>query len=137
MSNPSVDTYADVSETIFDSSFNLIGNKDVLCDAAACANGTGFDSADFAPQTSLLVFANISAVSAGVGDVAEIDTITLRFAQIPEPGTLTLLALGMTGMGWSLRRRRVRGRLVAGSKQIAARTLKTRRAGGGGQSVLA
>ena len=108
MTNPGADTFAGISETVFDSGFNLLGDKNVVCDTAACANGSGADATVFAPQASLLVFANIDAVSDAAGDVAQILGATLNFSQIPEPATVGLLALGITGIGWS-RRRRIHG----------------------------
>ena len=104
MVNPGADTFAGISETIFDSAFSLLGDKNVVCDTTACANSSGSDAAAFAPQSSLLVFANIDAVSAAAGDVAQIVGATLNFSQIPEPATVGLLALGMAGIGWSRRR---------------------------------
>ena len=105
MTNPGVDTFAGISETVFDSALSLLGDKNVVCDTTACADGTSSDATFFAPQSSLLVFANIDAASVLTGDVAQILGATLNFSQIPEPTTVALLALGMTGIGWSRRRR--------------------------------
>jgi hypothetical protein len=109
VSNPSGgDTFAQILENIFASGAGpLLAGMQALCTAGACAN-PGADAASFALQTSLLVFLNIDAVSADVGDVAQIVGATVNFSQIPEPATAALLALGMTGFGWS-RRRRARG----------------------------
>jgi hypothetical protein len=103
MANPGEFTFAEVSETVFNSAFSLIGNNDVLCDTATCANSTRLDSASFANQSSLLVFTNIDVASGAVGDVAQINSITIAFA-VPEPGTIALLMIGLAAL---LSRRRV------------------------------
>jgi len=98
MSNPGAFTYADAAENVFDAGASLLSNLDLFCQTAACANGGSFDAASFPLQTDLLVFAGINIASESVGDAAQIDSITMRFAQIPEPGILALLGLGIGGM---------------------------------------
>jgi hypothetical protein len=103
ITNPGEFTFADVSETVFDSSFSLIANKRVLCDTAACANSTGTDSASFPEQASVLAFLNIIVGSGGPGDVAQINSITATVAQVPEPATFALLVLAAVIAGFNRR----------------------------------
>jgi hypothetical protein len=100
ITNPGEFTFADVSQTVFDPSFSLIANNRVLCDTAACANSTGNDSGSFADQSSVMAFLNIIAGSGGTGDVAQINSITARFGQVPEPSTFALLALAFGIVGF-------------------------------------
>jgi hypothetical protein len=111
ITNPGEFTFADVSQTVFDSSFSLIANNRVLCDTAACANSIGSDSGSFADQSTVIAFLNIIAGSGNTGDVAQINSITVSFGQVPEPSTLALLVLAFGVV--SLGRRRPAQRCIA------------------------
>lgn len=54
-------------------------------------------SSNFAPQQEIWVTKDILVWSWNQGDVASLTGFTQRFSQVPEPGTLALVALAMAG----------------------------------------
>ena len=58
-----------------------------------------FDSAQFAPQSQLIVEKAIFLSGDGPIDTVSLDRFTQRFSQIPEPSGLMLLGIGLAGFG--------------------------------------
>jgi hypothetical protein len=105
-------SFIDVNENVFTSDiFNtFLGHKEVFCDTTtSCANTTGTDQAVFALVPGVNVSMGIDVSSFDVGDVAAINTITARYSEIPVPGSLALVLLGLGGAGSVLRRRHAMG----------------------------
>lgn len=86
---------------------DVIAEKSVDCFDVACANSTLSDREEFEAQSALAVDAVIFAGSAVAvpEDLAEIDTITFRFSQVPEPGTAVLLVSALAGLLATSRRK--------------------------------
>ena len=88
---------AHISEQIFDETqTTLLGLGDTFCNsgiAPSCANSTLTDGGLLsATVTGLSVQALIDVVGDAAG-IAQINAITMQFSQIPEPGSLALVAL--------------------------------------------
>lgn len=80
------------------SGLDLVAQKTVFCFEEACANSTLSDRREFQGQSALAIDAQIFAGGFLPGDLAEIDAVTLRFSQIPEPGTALLLLSALAGL---------------------------------------
>lgn len=63
-------------------------------------------SANFAPQSKIYVSKNILVWSDNPDAVASLDQMTQRFSQVPEPHTLLLMAVGLMGFTFSVKRRK-------------------------------
>lgn len=73
---------------------------------ASCANSLLTSSAPISPTVSTLtIFAGID-VTADAAGIAQLSSISLQVSQVPEPGSLALLAFGLAGMGAMLHSRR-------------------------------
>jgi len=101
-------SYVSVFETVLTQDLStVLGNKRVDCDAAnaaSCAGQTGTDLATFGLVDALSVLGGIDVVSVTDG-IAAIDSITLRFEQVPAPASLALLAVGALALRVSRRTR--------------------------------
>lgn len=101
-------SFVSVFETVLTLGANdLLGNKRVDCDAqtaSPCANGTGTDLAEFDKVTGVTVIGGVDEVSVA-NDVAAIQSITMRFSQVPVPGSLALFSLGLGCLMLAARRR--------------------------------
>lgn len=101
-------SYVSLFETLVSQDFiDVYGNTLLVCDTlapASCANSGLTETGTFDSVTALSVIGGIDVFS-GAGGVAQIDSITLRFAQVPLPGSLALLGLGLAGLACSRSRR--------------------------------
>lgn len=97
---------AAVTELVTDAVDNQLALKRVVCGDAACANTTGTDHKDFARQPLIHVLKEIELAAPGEGDIVEIEKITQRFSQTPEPASALLLMIGFAALV-TLRGRRV------------------------------
>ena len=95
-----------VSEAVQDQALvDTLSNGFVSCDGASpgiCPNGTSA-GAGFSPINGVVALTEVDVFS-DVGGAAAIESFSLQFAQVPEPGTLACLALGIVAL--SSRRRR-------------------------------
>ena len=95
-----------VSEILLDPGMvDTLSHIFVICDGASpgiCPNGTSA-AAGFTPIGGVLVIGQVDVFS-DVGGAAALTGFSLQFAQVPEPGTLACLAVGLVAL--SSRRRR-------------------------------
>ncbi len=92
-----------IRESISDASGAPLGFKFVQAMVGDVANSGGpdhFDSAEFPPQSFVHVFKQIELV----GEGALLTMFEQRFSQVPEPGNIALLAIGLIGVAYSCRR---------------------------------
>lgn len=111
--NETLDLGVGMTETITDASGNSLGDTAV---EISFLDGVGqtsnlFDYADFAPWSEVFVITNILVWTTNPGETASLTQFTQRFSQgfaqaMPEPATLTLLSLGLIGIGFACRCRR-------------------------------
>lgn len=104
-----------VSEDAFSAGgIALLGELFVFADHASLAQAL-FDSAAWAEQASMLVATNILLTGDDPGDTTRLESFTQRFtqrsAQVPEPATLLLLAIGLAALQHS--RQRVQAKKLA------------------------
>ena len=64
-----------------------------------------FQQVSFAPLPQLTIFDGVRLSAAGAGDTATLEEITNRFNVVPEPTTVSLLALGLLALAANARRR--------------------------------
>jgi hypothetical protein len=98
----------DIREDVFDPPPlpRLVGSKHVELDPFFGVIEP-FDRIDWLPpRQHLLIEKEIFLEGSDIGDLAELDMFVQRFSQIPEPGTLTLLGVGLAGVAWLTRRKR-------------------------------
>jgi hypothetical protein len=101
------DSFTSIFETVLSQDFvDVYGNTLLVCDTLApgCANSTLSDSGSFDPVTALSVIGGIDLFTSA-GGVAQIESITVRFAQVPIPGSLALLGLGLCTLAYTRVRR--------------------------------
>jgi hypothetical protein len=93
-----------IYEDILDVSGDLIGEKFVSADNFPPPLFDLFDSATFSPQATISIEKTILIGGDDVGDTVSLYDFTQRFSQIPEPATLVLIGVGLTGFGFARRK---------------------------------
>ncbi len=93
----------------------VLGTLSTFDTGAVSGDGVFADAIQFAPRLSIRVLKDIVLdsflIGSGPGGSARISFVEQRFSVVPEPSTLALLAIGLTGIG-VFGRRRSPGRLV-------------------------
>ncbi len=88
---------------------HVLGTLSTFDTGAISGDGVFADAIQFAPQLSIRVTKDIVLdsflIGGGPGGSARISFIEQRFTVVPEPGTLALLGIGLTGVGICGRRR--------------------------------
>jgi hypothetical protein len=88
---------------------HVLGVLSTFVTGATAEDGIFADAIQFAPQLSIRVRKDIVLdsflIGGGPGGSARISFIEQRFTVVPEPGTLALLGIGLTGVGIFGRRR--------------------------------
>ena len=88
---------------------HVLGVLTTFDTGATSEDGVFADALQFAPQLSIRVTKDIVLdsflIGGGPGGSARISFIEQRFTMVPEPGTLALLGIGLTGIGIFGRRR--------------------------------
>jgi len=104
--------FIQVTETVTNAAGGPIGDKLVIAtssDQPGSGNPKFFDQIFFPTESSLHVVTRIEIQGPGDNDGANLLSFQQRFSQTPEPGTATLLAVGVSGLA-ALRRRGSRER---------------------------
>lgn len=104
--------FIQVTETVMDAAGGTIGDKLVIAtpnDQPGSGNPNHVDEIVFPTESILHVVTRIEIQGPGDNDGAHLLSFRQRFSQIPEPGTATLLAVGV-GVLAGLGRRRSLGR---------------------------
>lgn len=83
-----------IFEDVLDENFALIGTKQVFADNLLSDFQT-FDRAEFLPSSLINVDVLTRLSSDSAGDFIRLDSLEMRFSQVPEPGTLVLLGSGL------------------------------------------
>jgi hypothetical protein len=99
-----------ISETVRNAAGAALGTKSVVArpgDQPGSGDPDHFDSADFAPQSIVVVEKFIDIVGPGMNDGARLTMFEQRFSQVPEPSGMAL-ASAVLACGLATRRRRRR-----------------------------
>ena len=88
-------SFANAFADLFNPSFTtLLGNLVSNCSAPACANATVASAASFVAANAISVIAGIDVASVA-GGLADINSLSVVLTPVPEPATISLLALGL------------------------------------------
>jgi hypothetical protein len=66
-----------------------------------------FDSAEFAPQSKTFITKDVLIFGDFAGDNIQLHSFEQRFSQVPVASTLLLFGLGITGLGYTRKRRQL------------------------------
>jgi hypothetical protein len=93
-----------IAEDIFkENGVDLFGEQSVFADNLLNSMKL-FDSIEFSSIASIVVVTNIVVTGDDTGDIVSIDRFTQRVAQVPEPPTMLLVLVGLTGLVMTKRR---------------------------------
>jgi hypothetical protein len=105
-------TFAKTSKKVLDGTAGQFPGDRPVIDLLQTINFAGayteFDETSFAPRQTITVMDGVRLVTGGLGDSAEVFSISNHFAVVPEPGTLALVGGGVLGLGFAGRRPRRR-----------------------------
>ena len=103
-------SFAHVSEQIFDPTLvNVLGVRDTFCNDAitpSCANTTLTDAGALTPPVSGLSVQALIDLAGDAAGAAQVSSVTMQFGQVPEPGSLALVTLGIAAVRVTSRRRK-------------------------------
>jgi hypothetical protein len=96
----SSEAFIEITETVQDASGQTLGDKQVFARPGQLppdsGNPTHFDTATFAPQSSLKITKRINIQGPGTNDGARLLMFEQRFSQIPEPSGLAIAMIALT-----------------------------------------
>ena len=98
--NGSHDLGVFVQEDVRNAANNLIATTDVGANVLNGALSSNLSNSTLFPgQKTINVTKNVLVWSAGLGETATLNGFNQHFSQVPEPGTLFLLTIGLFGVG--------------------------------------
>lgn len=99
-----MDGFINILGDVRDGNKKLIGEKFVTADNLDPPIFDLFDTAQFTPQSQIFVDTLILLSGDDSADTVSLESFTQRFSQVPAPSVLSLVCIGLAGMGLSRKR---------------------------------